>query len=225
MSMKLVLVFAIFAITLQIALGQDEKCLKSTTHKDTPSVESTPLVGECNRYSSLSCCSAETALSINSPKNKTWNGFNYNHCYRISSKCRRRHLQEACLYECDPYLSQWRVKDFSSKRREERYYKIPLCQKDCQAWFDDCKEDYTCLENWNKGFSWIENVNYCREQNKCVKIKEMFKSSENFCSKVWDDSFVIVKNTSDKCFSFDFDPAKNPNKEAAEFYKNKKGNN
>ena len=38
--------------------------------------------------------------------------------------------------------------------RNERYYQIPLCKKDCDSWFDDCKNDFTCRDNWNKGFVW-----------------------------------------------------------------------
>ena len=48
----------------------------------------------------------------------------------------------------------------------------------------------------------------------------MFKSAENFCSKVWDDSFKVVPDNQ-KCFTFEFDAAKeNPNKAVAEYYEN-----
>lgn len=42
--------------------------------------------------------------------------------------------------------------------RSERYFKIPLCQRDCDAWFEDCKFDYTCRDNWNKGFKWVNGI-------------------------------------------------------------------
>jgi folate receptor len=38
-----------------------------------------------------------------------WYGFNYNHCGKMSEKCRIRFLQELCMYECDPYLEKWIV--------------------------------------------------------------------------------------------------------------------
>jgi folate receptor len=44
--------------------------------------------------------------------------------------------------------------DKAIKRREERYFKIPICKSECEAWFQDCKEDYTCRDDWYKGFQW-----------------------------------------------------------------------
>jgi folate receptor len=151
-------------------------------------------------------------------------------------------LQESCFYECDPYLDLWRVKDFSTKRRTERYYKIPLCQNYCKLWFDDCKNDYTCSDNWYKGFNWNngnfafsinlrfvynfscklhlkKGVNYCVNNSQCITIKNRFKNAKNFCEKVWDESFKVVDETKQKCLTFEFNEKKeNPNKAAAEFY-------
>lgn len=45
-------------------------------------------------------------------------------------------------------------KDTSKKMRNERYYQIPLCKADCDSWFEDCQSDFTCRDNWNKGFVW-----------------------------------------------------------------------
>ena len=131
-------------------------------------------------------------------------------------------IQEICLYECDPYLGNFIVQDYSKKMRNERYFKIPLCKKDCDRWFEDCKDDYTCRDNWSKGFKWVkqdgQSVNYCRDQDKCVTIKEKFQTAQNFCQKIWDDSFEIV-NDDKKCFTFEFEQNKpNPNKEVAEYY-------
>jgi hypothetical protein len=47
------------------------------------------------------------------------------------------------------------LQDASKSIRIERFYNIPLCRSDCHSWFDDCKEDYTCVKNWNKEFKWI----------------------------------------------------------------------
>ena len=78
------------------------------------------------------------------------------------------------------------------------------------------------LDFWNFNandffYTKIKEVNFCPEQEKCVTYREKFKTAENFCSSIWDGSF-IVENT-DKCFSFDFEKS-NPNKATAEYYAN-----
>jgi folate receptor len=123
----------------------------------------------------MACCNSSTTFQFHLT-NASWYGFNYDHCAPMSSKCLDRFRQELCLYECDPYLGPWIVKvnillilfrisgmcqdhlhvfkDTSKKIRTERFYNIPLCKSDCDAWFDDCRDDYTCRDNWNKGFVW-----------------------------------------------------------------------
>ena len=84
------------------------RCLDSKSHKAEPSIEGS-LKGECKRWQALSCCNA-TTVDILHADNNYWYDFNYDHCYRLSPKCRRRFRQELCFYECDPYLGKWIVK-------------------------------------------------------------------------------------------------------------------
>jgi len=130
----------------------------------------------------MACCNKTTTETIHLA-NTTWSNFNYDHCYRMSNRCKQRFLQELCFYECDPYLHRYVVgvsetstwmflfdihfwssrifkfkKDKSKSRRSERYYQIPLCKSDCTQWFNDCKYDYTCRDNWNKGFKWNNGI-------------------------------------------------------------------
>lgn len=46
------------------------------------------------------------------------------------------------------------TQDYSKKNRSSRYFKIPLCKTDCELWYEDCKEDFTCVENWSRDFRW-----------------------------------------------------------------------
>jgi folate receptor len=104
--------------------------------------------------------------------------------------------------------------------RTQRFYKIPLCKKDCDSWFDACKNDWTCRDNWNKGFRWINRTNYCPEHERCVTFKNKFKTAENFCSSIWDNSFEVEKDPK-KCITFEFELdsyTKNPNQKVAEYY-------
>jgi hypothetical protein len=66
-----------------------------------------------------------------------------------------------------------------------------------------------------------ETVNYCRAQDKCVKIGEMFNTASHFCQKVFDDSFEVAEDKAEHCFKFEF-KGENPNKAAAEFYAKQK---
>ena len=48
----------------------------------------------------------------------------------------------------------------------------------------------------------------------------MYGTAENFCSKIWDESFYVPNGkNADQCMSFSFDETKpNPNKNAHDFY-------
>lgn len=112
--LKLIFICIIFlAFTLTISQAVDDaaslRCLESKSHKKEPSSEGNSLKGECKRWQTLSCCNTTTTDILHADTNY-WYDFNYDHCYRLSPKCRRRFRQELCFYECDPYLGLWIVK-------------------------------------------------------------------------------------------------------------------
>ena len=49
------------------------------------------------------------------------------------------------------YLSIYQDK---RKIRNERFLNVPLCPSVCGAWWDACKDDLTCKEDWSQGFNW-----------------------------------------------------------------------
>ena len=49
-------------------------------------------------------------------------------------------------------LSQ--LQDSGMKIRKERYFNLPLCLDECINWWNSCKDDRTCIENWTRGFDW-----------------------------------------------------------------------
>ena len=63
-------------------------------------------------------------------------------------------------------------------------------------------------------------MNTCPAKEKCITFKEMYGTAENFCSKIWDESFYVPNGkNADQCMSFSFDETKpNPNKKAHDFY-------
>lgn len=80
--------------------------------------------------------------------------------------------------------------------RKERFYQVPLCWTDCDAWFSDCVDDFTCTDNWSLNFVWQNTTegcqngapaclkNYCPPQSACKTFKEIYQTAENFCEKV-----------------------------------------
>ena len=40
------------------------------------------------------------------------------------------------------------------KIRNERFFQVPLCQTECNAWWEDCKDELTCVEVWTREFDW-----------------------------------------------------------------------
>lgn len=45
------------------------------------------------------------------------------------------------------------------KIRKERFFNVPLCASDCDKWFDDCKDEYTCVDNWTTMFVFSKGLN------------------------------------------------------------------
>lgn len=34
----------------------------------------------------------------------------------------------------------------------EEYLNLPLCQSECDDWWNACRDEYTCADNWYNGF-------------------------------------------------------------------------
>ncbi|KAI0984807.1 hypothetical protein GJ496_006254 [Pomphorhynchus laevis] len=120
-------------------LDDGAACLKGKWHSETP-IKHQNLTGECSIYSNYSCCTDELS------RNLSTQGFEiaYGHF-----------MDDLCAYECNPYYHPWIIKD-DKYWREERFHKVPLCWTSCLSWYDDCKDDYTCSDNWLQGFNWID---------------------------------------------------------------------
>ncbi|CAK9297508.1 unnamed protein product [Gordionus sp. m RMFG-2023] len=202
-------------------------CLSGKNHKNIPSSEPSTegLVGECKRWSSRNCCLKNTTKLIN--EKVPWYGFNVNHCNQtknISEKCHRHFIRDACFFECSPNIGPWIKKIEGKKFASEKFFDVPLCAEDCENWWEDCKEEYTCSDNWYQGFNWINGTNYCSSANglvnNCQRIADIFKNSQGFCENIWNYSFKYIPHLSKKpCFKLNFDgKAGNPNEKVAYDY-------
>nr|CAD7432166.1 unnamed protein product [Timema monikensis] len=195
-------------------------CLDGKHHKNKPGPE-----GElykqarrgyfaCVPWSDRSCCTFNTTHLTHhgSPYN-----FNFNHCSHVknmSEECRRHFIQDSCFYECSPNVGPWVVK-VEMKTRNERFVHVPLCSSDCEAWFEACIDDYTCTDNWVRNFKWAGGTNQCHPGSECRTFQETFETAENFCHKVWDESWEVTPDEL-ACMRIWFDGSKgNPNDNVA----------
>ncbi|CAM4548397.1 unnamed protein product [Leuciscus chuanchicus] len=107
----------------------------------------------------------------------------------------------------------------SESWRKERILDVPLCVEDCNGWFDDCKNDYTCKDNWHKGWDWSTGTNRCPEGSQCRLWTEIFSSAQDMCEKIWSNSykFTTLRRDSGRCMQMWFEGT-NPNKKVAEYY-------
>ena len=120
----------------------------------------------------------------------------------------------------------------NKKIRSETFRDVPLCSNDCDAWFEDCKNDLTCLEDWNT-FTWetksssskkskksskSQKWNVCPKDKPCKPIFEIFGTAKNFCEKIWSNSYKYTEKDG-PCFRLWFNgtAGENPNDAVAEW--------
>ncbi|XP_060569845.1 folate receptor alpha-like isoform X2 [Ruditapes philippinarum] len=191
-------------------------CTDGISHKKAPGPES-GLFDKCRPWKDRSCCTESLAKDIH--VNKTWYKMDWSHCPQqpLSDKCRGRFIQDLCFYECSPNVGPWLVKVSGMKIRKERFVDVPLCQTECDAWWEDCRDDYTCIENWSRQFNWSSGTPQCPLGSTCKKFSEIYKSSSDFCEKVWDHSWKVVNDTTPEgCFVMWWNEGdENPNQQIA----------
>lgn len=211
----------IYASIGQLSNNKDELlnwCLKSQSHKYKPGKENS-LHEQCFPWKDHSCCTEEISIDVH--ENNMYN-FTLDHCFtqtrrNMSSQCRKYFNQNDCFYECEPHIGLW-VVETKRKIASERFYKVPLCASDCNAWFNACKDDFTCAYNWPRDFKFSKGHNSCKDKAKCMTFKNIYTSAKEFCENVWDHSWLYTPD-SEPCMHINFDGSSgNPNKKIAEYY-------
>ena len=89
---------------------------------------------------------------------------------------------------------------------------VPVCADYCNAWFDACKDDLTCVENWLHGYAKDQDGNnICPVNSTCITFQEMYSSGEGLCNKMWGEAFYYSTDT-DNCTVMAFNNSMiNPN--------------
>ncbi|GFT85496.1 folate receptor alpha [Nephila pilipes] len=207
----------------QLSNNKDELlnwCLKSQSHKYKPGKEDS-LHEQCLPWKDHSCCTEEVSVGVH--ESNMYN-FTLDHCFsqsgiNMSSQCRKYFNQNDCFYECEPHIGLW-VVQAQRKIASERFYKVPLCASDCNAWFNACKNDLTCAYNWPRDFKFSKGRNSCKD--KCKTFRSFYSSAKEFCENVWDNSWLYTPD-SEPCLHINFDGSSgNPNRKVAEYYIDKR---
>ena len=89
---------------------------------------------------------------------------------------------------------------------------VPVCADYCDAWFDACKNDRTCVENWLDDFDFAEDGNNsCPDNSTCTTFRERYGNGEGLCSRMWGKAFIYSTNM-DNCTVMAFNNTiSNPN--------------
>jgi folate receptor len=188
-------------------------CLDGRNQKSAPGPEPKLLSQICMPWTARSCCTSETAEGMRT--NPKWLNFNWDHCSRpLSDRCREHFIMDLCFYECSPNVGPWLVSD-ERKIRNERFLQVPLCQSVCENWWDACRDDLTCVDNWATKFNWTAGMNVCPQGNTCRPFHKVYTGASHFCETLMGHSFKVVPNAAD-CFVLWFDPKlPNPNEVVA----------
>ena len=51
--------------------------------------------------------------------------------------------------------------------------RVPICSKYCDDWFEACKDDMTCAQDWLNGFNFTSNVYSCPTSSTCRPFSEV----------------------------------------------------
>ncbi|XP_043928956.1 folate receptor gamma-like isoform X2 [Protopterus annectens] len=192
-------------------------CMDAKHHKTEPGPEGN-LYGQCTPWKDNACCTTNTSSEAHKNESYLYN-FNWNHCGAMSEKCLKHFIQDTCFYECSPNLGPW-INETDTSWRKERITDVPLCQEDCDQWWDDCKNDQTCKENWHKGWDWTTGTNQCPKGTQCRPFTEVFPTPSDMCEKIWSNSYkyTTYKRKSNKCMQLWFDKGQNPNPPVTKHY-------
>ncbi|XP_039268082.2 folate receptor gamma-like [Styela clava] len=163
------------------------------------------LTGPCVPWENKTCCTKESAADILK--------FNFDHCgQKMSEKCKSHFLRRSCFESCSPNLGPW-VKNIDNLSRKAKFHFLPLCRRECETWWEDCKNELTCAEDWNLDFKWINGTNVCHKRTRCIPFTQVYKDSTYFCEHIYGPFDFLVVNDNDHCMTL-FDEMRNNHFEA-----------
>ncbi|XP_053165622.1 folate receptor alpha-like isoform X2 [Hemicordylus capensis] len=216
------MMLGLLAVVTAVVAKQKEAvlnmCMDGKHHKSEPGPEDA-LHQQCSPWKDNACCTVKTSEEAHKDQSYLYN-FTWDHCGTMSPKCKKHFIQDTCLYECSPNLGPW-VNQVDQSWRKERILDVPLCKEDCEQWWEDCRDDLTCKENWHVGWDWTTGNNRCPKGSMCQQLKLVFPTPKDLCEKIWSHSYkhTTYSRGSGRCIQMWFDPKQgNPNVAVAKYY-------
>ncbi|XP_077915305.1 sperm-egg fusion protein Juno [Halichoerus grypus] len=204
-------------------------CMNTKHHKREPGPED-KLYEECLPWQDNACCTAGTSWEAHLDVSLLYN-FSLLHCGVMMPGCEKHFLQAVCFYECSPNLGPWIRKvrrlgwgggrHMDSGGPGERILDAPLCQEDCEQWWEDCRTSYTCKSNWHGSWDHSGGKNHCPARAVCRPFPHYFPTPADLCEKIWSRSFKASPEHrgSGQCLQKWFEPAQcNPNVAVARLF-------
>ena len=84
---------------------------------------------------------------------------------------------------------------------------VPVCAGYCDSWFEACKDDLTCFDNWEEAYTNASGMpNHCPEDSLsfCRKFSEVFADGKELCNRMWGTSYSYSTDM-DNCTVMAFD--------------------
>ena len=70
---------------------------------------------------------------------------------------------------------------------------VPVCADYCDAWFEACKDDLTCVENYvEMGFHnlSIDYTSSCPQNSTCRTYRVVYRDGRGLCNKIWGSEYA-----------------------------------
>lgn len=114
---------------------------------------------------------------------------------------------EACFYECEPILGHFQppgadAVDF-----------VPVCASYCDSWFEACRNDTTCTDDWWELLLQADGggSNNCSNSSECRTFEVVFGNGRELCNRIWSTGYFYSEQE-DNCTVFNFEAGMpNPN--------------
>ena len=90
-------------------------------------------------------------------------------------------------------------------------HNVPICMDYCDAWFDACKDDLTCFENWLEEYDSATTLTICSAPYTCRTFREVYRNGKGLCDTIWGTLYAYSTDV-DNCTVMAFDSSMpNPN--------------
>ncbi|XP_013411266.1 riboflavin-binding protein [Lingula anatina] len=210
-SIKYFYVLAVIAAAAQLSSAtfqRRDECLAGVNHKSRPGPE--PYLRACRTYRNSACCTPQFTRQLAASPITKVGDTNWNLCGQLSARCERHMVATECFYRCSPNIVHWASPNYPAAT-----VRVPICASDCDAWFDACKDDFTCAENWLTDWNFTKSgEKQCK--GPCKTFAETYKDGRGLCQKMWALS-LDYSTDSNRCMKLKWDGRQgNPNNDAVQ---------